>query len=52
MLGGARFNKYVNLEQIKKFFEMDSHEEKVYQAVRQTQAPEAKQKMREKAVVY
>ena len=28
---------------------MDSHEEKVYQAVRQTQEREAKQKMREKA---
>lgn len=28
---------------------MDSHEEKVYQAVRQTQEKEAKQKMREKA---
>ena len=28
---------------------MDSHEEKVYQAVRQTQESEAKQKMREKA---
>ena len=31
------------------FVEMDSHEEKVYQAVRQTQEREAKQKMREKA---
>ena len=28
---------------------MDSHEEKVYQAVRQTQEREAKQRMREKA---
>lgn len=28
---------------------MDSHEEKVYQAVRQTQEREAKNKMREKA---
>ncbi len=31
------------------FVEMDSHEEKVYQAVRQTQEREANLKMREKA---
>lgn len=37
------------MAQIKTFVEMDSHEEKVYQAVRQTQEREAKQKMREKA---
>ena len=35
--------------QVRTFVEMDSHEEKVYQAVRQTQEREAKQKMREKA---
>ena len=39
----------VNLAQIRTFVEMDSHEEKVYQAVRQTQEKEAKMKMREKA---
>ncbi len=31
------------------FVEMDSHEEKVYMAMRQSQEREAKQKMREKA---
>ncbi|KAH6930872.1 hypothetical protein HPB50_020076 [Hyalomma asiaticum] len=39
----------VNLAQIRTFVEMDSHEEKVYQAVRQTQEREAKLKMKEKA---
>uniref|UniRef100_A0A0K8TP77 Coatomer subunit delta n=1 Tax=Tabanus bromius TaxID=304241 RepID=A0A0K8TP77_TABBR len=43
------YRESVNLGQIKTFVEMDSHEEKVYQAVRQTQEREAKQKMREKA---
>lgn len=43
------YRESVNLAQIKTFVEMDSHEEKVYQAVRQTQEKEAKQKMREKA---
>lgn len=43
------YRESVNLAQIKTFVEMDSHEEKVYQAVRQTQEREAKQKMREKA---
>uniref|UniRef100_U5EYD0 Coatomer subunit delta n=1 Tax=Corethrella appendiculata TaxID=1370023 RepID=U5EYD0_9DIPT len=43
------YRESVNLSQIKTFVEMDSHEEKVYQAVRQTQEREAKQKMREKA---
>ncbi|XP_055374809.1 coatomer subunit delta [Condylostylus longicornis] len=43
------YRESVNLAQIKTFVEMDSHEEKVYQAVRQSQEREAKQKMREKA---
>ncbi|XP_058833504.1 coatomer subunit delta [Topomyia yanbarensis] len=43
------YRESVNLSQIKTFVEMDSHEEKVYQAVRQTQEREAKQKMRERA---
>merc|ERR1711936_1168421 len=38
-----------NLAQIRTFVEMDSHEEKVYNAVRETQMREAKNKMREKA---
>ncbi|XP_043208970.1 coatomer subunit delta-like [Amphibalanus amphitrite] len=43
------YKESVNLSQVRTFVEMDSHEEKVYQAVRQTQEREAKQKMREKA---
>lgn len=43
------YRESVNLGQVKTFVEMDSHEEKVYQAVRQTQEREARQKMREKA---
>nr|XP_023026547.1 coatomer subunit delta [Leptinotarsa decemlineata] len=43
------YRESVNLSQIRTFVEMDSHEEKVYQAVRQTQEREAKIKMREKA---
>lgn len=43
------YRESVNLAQVRTFVEMDSHEEKVYQAVRQTQEREAKQKMREKA---
>uniref|UniRef100_A0A1L8DVU7 Coatomer subunit delta n=1 Tax=Nyssomyia neivai TaxID=330878 RepID=A0A1L8DVU7_9DIPT len=43
------YRESVNLAQIKTFVEMDSHEEKVFQAVRQTQEREAKLKMREKA---
>lgn len=43
------YRESVNLAQIRTFVEMDSHEEKVYLAVRQTQEREAKQKMREKA---
>ncbi|EFA00195.2 coatomer subunit delta [Tribolium castaneum] len=43
------YRESVNLSQIRTFVEMDSHEERVYQAVRQTQEREAKNKMREKA---
>lgn len=43
------YRESVNLAQIRTFVEMDSHEERVYQAVRQTQEREAKQKMKEKA---
>lgn len=43
------YRESVNLSQIRTFIEMDSHEEKVYQAVRQSQEREAKNKMREKA---
>jgi hypothetical protein len=43
------YRENVNLAQIRTFVEMDSHEEKVYQAVRQSQERDAKQKMREKA---
>ena len=37
------------MSQVRTFIEMDSHEERVFAAVRQTQEREAKQKMREKA---
>lgn len=43
------YRENVNLAQIRTFVQMDSHEEKVYQAVRMTQEREAKNKMREKA---
>ncbi|KAG7206469.1 hypothetical protein KM043_003814 [Ampulex compressa] len=43
------YRESVNLAQIRTFVEMDSHEEKVYQAVRMTQEREALNKMREKA---
>ena len=43
------YRESVNLEQIRKYLEMDSHDEKVYQAIQQTKEGEAKQKMREKA---
>ena len=43
------YRESVNLAQIRTFVEMDSHEEKVYNAVRETQMREAKIKMREKA---
>ncbi|EZA57676.1 hypothetical protein DMN91_003227 [Ooceraea biroi] len=43
------YRENVNLAQVRTFVEMDSHEEKVYEAVRKTQEREAKNKMREKA---
>jgi hypothetical protein len=43
------YRESVNMSQVRTFIEMDSHEERVYMAVRQTQEREAKQKMREKA---
>lgn len=43
------YRESVNLAQVRTFVEMDSHEEKVYQAVRKTQEREAENKMREKA---
>ncbi|XP_031549783.1 coatomer subunit delta-like [Actinia tenebrosa] len=43
------YRENVNLAQIRTFTEMDSHEEKVFQAVRQTQEREAKEEMKKKA---
>jgi len=43
------YRESVNMGQIRTFVEMDSHEEKVYNAVRETQEKEAKIKMREEA---
>ncbi|RZF31860.1 hypothetical protein LSTR_LSTR009507 [Laodelphax striatellus] len=43
------YRESVNLAQIRTFVEMDSHEEKVYQAVRQTQEREAMNQMRKRA---
>ncbi|XP_071806674.1 coatomer subunit delta-like [Asterias amurensis] len=43
------YRENVNLAQIRTFTEMDSHEEKVFQAVRQTQEREAKQEMQRRA---
>lgn len=43
------YRENVNLAQIRTFVEMDSHEERVFNAVRYTQEREAKNKMREKA---
>jgi len=43
------YRENVNLAQIRSYVEMDSNEEKIYQAVRQTQERDAKQKMREKS---
>ncbi|WAR05409.1 COPD-like protein [Mya arenaria] len=43
------YRENVNLAQIRTFTEMDSHEEKVFMAVRQTQEKEAKDQMRKKA---
>ncbi|XP_045123061.1 coatomer subunit delta-like isoform X2 [Portunus trituberculatus] len=42
------YRESVNLAQIRTFVEMDSHEEKVYRAVRETQEKEARYKMKEK----
>lgn len=43
------YRENVNLAQIRTFTEMDSHEEKVFKAVRETQEREAKAEMRRKA---
>jgi len=43
------YRESVSLGQIRTFVEMDSHEEKVYNAVRETQMREAKNKMRDEA---
>lgn len=43
------YRESVNLAQIRTFTEMDSHEEKVFKAVRKTQEDEAKAAMRRKA---
>eukprot|EP00116_Pleurobrachia_bachei_P006650 sb/3466912/ len=43
------YRESVSLAQIKTYTEMDSHDEKVYQAVRQTQEREAKEEMKKKA---
>lgn len=43
------YRESVNLAQIRTFTEMDSHEEKVFQAVRQTQEREAKENMKRRA---
>ncbi|XP_059814263.1 coatomer subunit delta-like isoform X2 [Hypanus sabinus] len=43
------YRENVNLVQIRAFTEMDSHEEKVFRAVRETQESEAKAEMRRKA---
>ncbi|XP_005107188.1 coatomer subunit delta [Aplysia californica] len=43
------YRENVNLAQIRTFTEMDSHEEKVFQALRLTQEKEAKDQMKKKA---
>lgn len=43
------YRENVNLAQIRTFTDMESHEEKVYKAMRETQEKEAKQKMMERA---
>uniref|UniRef100_A0AAY4E2H2 Coatomer subunit delta n=1 Tax=Denticeps clupeoides TaxID=299321 RepID=A0AAY4E2H2_9TELE len=43
------YRENVNLAQIRTFTEMDSHEEKVFRAIRETQEIEAKAEMRRKA---
>jgi hypothetical protein len=42
------YRESVNIQQIRTFIEMDSHEEKVYNAVRSTQESEAKEAMKKK----
>ena len=46
------YRESVNLAQIRTFVEMDSHEEKVYKAVRETQEREAKIKMKVRFRVF
>lgn len=43
------YRENVNMSQVRTFIEMDSNEERVFEAVRRTQERDAKQKMREKA---
>lgn len=43
------YRENVNLAQIRTYTDMESHEEKVYKAMRETQEKEAKQRMLEKA---
>lgn len=43
------YRENVNLAQIRTFTDMESHEEKVYKAMRETQEKEAKQRMMERA---
>lgn len=43
------YRENVNLAQIRTFTEMESHEEKMYKAMREAQEKEAKHKMRERA---
>ena len=43
------YKESVNMGQISLFIQMDSHEERVHNAVRQSQERDAKQKMKEKA---
>lgn len=43
------YRENVNMSQVRTFIEMDSNEERVFEAVRKTQERDAKQKMREKA---
>jgi hypothetical protein len=46
------YRESVNLAQIRTFVEMDSHEEKVFRAVRETQEREAKTRMKVSFVLY
>ena len=43
------YRENVNMGQVRTFIEMDSHDERIYEAVRKTQERDAKNKMREKA---